>query len=58
MEIKGFNGNLSAYLADLVRRDKERFEAQSKQGGTGDTQMVNAALDKAIGEKESTATKL
>jgi hypothetical protein len=29
MEAKGYNGNFSAYLADLIRRDKER-EAEKK----------------------------
>jgi hypothetical protein len=28
MESKGFNDNFSAYVADLVRRDKEREEAK------------------------------
>lgn len=27
MEIRGFNGNFSNYIADLVRRDKERLDA-------------------------------
>lgn len=28
MEALGFNGNLSAYVADLIRRDKERQAAK------------------------------
>jgi non-homologous end joining protein Ku len=27
MEKKGFNDNFSAYIADLIRRDKEKLEA-------------------------------
>ena len=29
MEAKGFNDNFSAYVADLIRRDKERTEMVS-----------------------------
>jgi hypothetical protein len=32
MEAKGFNDNFSSYVADLIRRDKERFEEQKKSG--------------------------
>jgi hypothetical protein len=31
MEVKGFN-NLSSYVADLIRRDKERIEGQDGRG--------------------------
>lgn len=32
MELKGFNGNISAYIADLIRRDKERtYPASTRQ---------------------------
>jgi O-glycosyl hydrolase len=36
MKAKGFNNNFSAYVADLIRRDKERSEetqAHFKPGG-------------------------
>jgi hypothetical protein len=36
MKAKGFNDNFSAYVADLIRRDKERSEekqAELKSGG-------------------------
>jgi O-glycosyl hydrolase len=36
MQAKGFNDNFSAYVADLIRRDKERSEekqGQLKSGG-------------------------
>ncbi|HXP59753.1 MAG TPA: hypothetical protein VN829_04630, partial [Dongiaceae bacterium] len=37
MKAKGFNDNFSAYVADLIRRDKERAEekqANLKSGGS------------------------
>ena len=30
MEARGFNDNFSAYVADLIRRDRELHEARSK----------------------------
>jgi hypothetical protein len=31
MEAKGYNDNISAYIADLIRRDKERQEEKESQ---------------------------
>ena len=64
MELKGFTGNLSASLADLVRRDKEKFEAQQPAQplpqppppGT-DTQIVHATLNQEIQKKAANKRK-
>jgi hypothetical protein len=55
MVAKGFNDNFSAYVADLIRRDKERVEG--KPGSNADPhppRIVAAAEDRPLKKKTGT----